>query len=606
MATLTKSLLPISGYTNQYYTYQCVVTENSYNTATNTSNVTITFSIKGPWAPSFYEWLTYYGIIVDGAAKKTGSSSPYISTSYVQLLTWTGDIAHNSDGSKSINVGVYLYQSGPSNYLPKQYTASSPLSMGSVALTTIPRASSFGEISGNTIGSNMTVNINRNSSSFTHQLWYKLGNSEWYDLGKGIGTQKVFTISNDLLSQLPSATSGTLQLCLRTYNGGTQIGSDVYKNVTVYVASSVVPSVGTITLDPADIGGQNILIQGKNKLTVSVSGCSAGSGSSIKSYTFSGPGISTTTTSTSVTSSGTISNTGTLTYTVKVTDNRGRTASKNATITCYAYSAPYIRPFNAYRCDSSGKADENGTYVKCNYTLGYSSVNGTNNVTVKILYKKNSASSYASVTSLTNSTATSGSQLLNSIDISSTYTVYATIVDKYGGSAQSSTATIFSLSRVLNITPDGTGIAFGKISEKTSSNTNGLFECKWDAKFYGTATGPSGFSTSSDERVKKNIEDININIVDDLRPIQYELSDIDDGKTHYGFVAQEVVGILDDAGLNPETTGIVGYIMNNGRQEYVLTYTEFVPLLTKKCQDLQHEVDTLKQEIEELKQYIVK
>ena len=606
MATLTKSLLPISGYTNQYYTYQCVVTENSYNVANNTSNVTVTFYIKGPWAPSFYEWETYYGIIIDGSVIKTGSSSPYISTSYVQLLTWTGNITHSSDGSKSINVGVYLYQSGPANYLPKQYSSSSPLSMGSVALTTIPRASSFGTISGNTIGSNMVVNISRHSSSFTHQLWYKLGNSSWYDLGTGIGTQKTFTISNDLLSQLPSATSGTLQLCLRTYNGNTQIGSDVYKNVTVNVASSVVPTIGTITLDPTDINGQNILVQGKNKLTVKVSGCAAGSGSSIKSYTFSGPGISSTTTSTSVISSSTISNTGTLTYTVKVTDNRGRTASKTATITCYAYSTPYIKPFSAFRCNSNGTANQNGTYVKCDYTLGYSSVNGTNNVTVKIMYKKNTASSYSSVNSLTNSTATSGSQILSSIDISSTYTIYATITDKYGGSSQSSIETVFGAARIFNIASDGTGIAFGKMSEKTSSNANGLFECKWDAQFYGTATGPSGFSTSSDERVKKNIKDIDMNIVDELRPIQYELIDMDDGKTHYGFIAQEVVSLLDDAGLNPETTGIVGYIMNNGRQEYVLTYTEFVPLLTKKCQDLQHEVDTLKQEIEELKQYIVK
>ena len=259
MATLTKSLLPISGYTNQYYTYQCVVTENSYNVANNTSNVTVTFYIKGPWAPSFYEWETYYGIIIDGSVIKTGSSSPYISTSYVQLLTWTGNITHSSDGSKSINVGVYLYQSGPANYLPKQYSSSSPLSMGSVALTTIPRASSFGTISGNTIGSNMVVNISRHSSSFTHQLWYKLGNSSWYDLGTGIGTQKTFTISNDLLSQLPSATSGTLQLCLRTYNGNTQIGSDVYKNVTVNVASSVVPTIGTITLDPTDIDRKSVV-----------------------------------------------------------------------------------------------------------------------------------------------------------------------------------------------------------------------------------------------------------------------------------------------------------------------------------------------------------
>lgn len=477
MATLTKSILPISGYTNQYYTYQCVVTENSYNIANNTSNVTVTFSIKGQWAPSFYEWETYYGIVVDGSVKKTGSSSPYISTSYVQLLTWTGDISHNSDGSKSINVGVYLYHSGPTNYLPHQYTSSSPLSMGSVALTTIPRASAFGTISGNTIGSNMTVNITRHSSSFTHQLWYKLGNSAWYDLGAGIGTQKTFAISNDLLSQLPSATSGTLQLCLRTYNGSTQIGSDVYKNITVYVSNSVIPTVGTITLDPADINGQNILVQGKNKITVTVSGCAAGAGSSIKSYTFSGPGISSTTTSTSVTSSNTISSSGTLTYTVQVTDNRGRTASKTATITCYAYTAPYIKPFTAYRCNSGGTADDNGSYAKCNYTLGYSSVNNTNSVTVKIMYKKNTASSYSSVTSLTNSTTKSGSQLLSSISTASTYTIYATITDQYGGSSQSSFETVFSVSRVFNITSDGTGIAIGKMAESTNT-----LDVKWQIK----------------------------------------------------------------------------------------------------------------------------
>ena len=119
MATLTKSLLPISGHTNQYYTYQCTVTENSYSAVNNTSNVTIAFYIKGPWNPSFYEWITYYGILVDGSVKKTGSSSPYVTTSNLHLLTWTGDIAHNSDGAKSINVGVYLYHNGPSNYLPK-------------------------------------------------------------------------------------------------------------------------------------------------------------------------------------------------------------------------------------------------------------------------------------------------------------------------------------------------------------------------------------------------------------------------------------------------------------------------------------------------------
>ena len=477
MATLTKLILPISGYTDQYYTYQCVVTENSYNVANNTSNVTIAFSVKGPWSPSFYEWDTNYGIVVDGSVKKTGSGSPYISTSYVQLLTWTGDIAHSSDGSKSINVGVYLYHSGPANYLPRQYTSSSPLSMGSVTLTNIPRASSLSlSTTSLNVGDSITANIYRAASNFTHTVEFYINNT-YYQKYSSVETSQSFTIPSSWYAAMPSTSSCTAYCSITTYNGNTQIGNKVTKTFTVNVPSRIVPFVGTITLDPVDINGRNILVQGKNKLNISVSGCMAGTGSGIKSYTFSGPGISITTTGTSVTSSNAISNAGTLTYTVTVTDNRGRTASKTATITCYAYTTPYIKPFSAFRCNSNGVQDANGSYAKCNYNLEYSSVNGTNNVTVKIMYKKNTDPTYSSVTSLTNSTAKSGNQLLNTIATSSTYTMYATIVDQYGGSSESNLETVFSASRALNITPDGTGIALGKMAE----NTN-MLDVKWQIR----------------------------------------------------------------------------------------------------------------------------
>lgn len=566
----------------------------SQSIANNTT--TISWNLKGSGSYT-YGWVTCGGfkVVINGSTVYSQSTDYRVNVySGTTVASGTHIISHNSDGSKtfsaSAQAGIYTYAVNCSG-------------SGSWALTTIPRASSFGTISGNTIGGNMTVNITRNSSSFTHQLWYKLGNSQWYDLGTGIGISKTFTISNDLLSQLPSATNGILQLCVRTYNGSTQIGSDVYKNVTVYVNNNVVPKVGTITLTPQTYSQ---LIQGKNKVTVGVSGCSAGTGSSIKSYTFSGPGLSTTTTSTSATS-GIISSTGALTYTVTVTDNRGRTVSGTKTITCYPYSAPYIKSFSVYRSDANGTKTDKGKYIACilNNSIVYSSVGNTNNVTVRLYYRNNAGvSGFNYETLMTNSTDISVNK---KIPIGNgTYSAYLEITDRYGGKSITSTETIFGELRVLNITQDGTGIAFGKMSEKTDSNSNGLFECKWDAKFYGTATGPSGFSTSSDERVKKNIKDIDVNIVDGLRPVQYELSSVDDGKVHYGFVAQEVASLLDSVGLDSETTGMVGYIINNGQQEYVLTYTEFVPLLTKKCQDLQSEIDMLKQEIDELKNNIVK
>ena len=496
MATLTKSLLPISGYTNQYYTYQCVVTENSYSVANNTSNVTITFSIKGPWAPSYYEWATNYGIIVDGAVKKTGSSSPYVSTSYVQLLTWTGDIAHSSDGSKTINVGVYLYHNNTANYLPKQYTSSSPLTMGSVALTTIARASQPSIITWpNTtqnigdIGSTVTIHMNRASSSFTHTVRYAFGSLSG-NIATGVTNNCSWTIPTSFYAQIPSATSGTGTVYCDTYNGSTLIGTKSV-SFTTTVSSSVVPTVGTITLTPQ---AYNYLVQNKNTVKVAVSGCSAGAGSGIKSYTFSGPGISTTTTSTSVTSS-TMSSSGTKTYTVTVTDNRGRTASKTASITCYAWSAPSIT-LNAYRVASSTSTTENdsGTYVRCTYNLSYSSVNNTNDVTVKIYYKKNTASSWSSKTALTDSKNTSGNYALSSIAADSTYTVYATITDSYSGSSTSTQITIFSAERILNIRSNGTGIAFGKMAE-----SDNLLDVKWPIKTGGSyvATMPTVLYSSS-------------------------------------------------------------------------------------------------------------
>ena len=330
------------------------------------------------------------------------------------------------------------------------------------------------------------------------------------------------------------------------------------------------------------------MVKGKNSLKISISDCSAGVGSSIKSYTFFGPSLTAiTTTNTSVTISS-VSSSGSLTYTVQVTDARGRTASKTNTIVCYDYFAPSFKSFNAYRANADGSANVNGTYLKCTYTVSYAPVNSTNSIIVTMHYNSTSI------------IVTDGSILIDlNGDTGTTYNVYLRIEDAYGGHNASDTLTVFGETRIFNITQDGTGLAIGKIADHSN-----MFECRWDAKFDGTVSGPSGFSTSSDERVKKNIQNIDVNIVDRLHPIQYELIQSADGKIHYGFIAQEVDDLLTDVGLNSESMGIIGQIMNNGRQEYVLTYTEFIPLLTKKCQDLQAETNMLKQEIVELKEII--
>lgn len=441
----------------------------SQSVANNTT--TISWSLKGSGSYSGYVMGGPFTVVINGSTVYSSSNRIEVwagNTTTTTIASGTTTIGHNADGTKSfsasVSAAIYSFSVNCSG-------------SGSWALTPIPRASAFGTISGNTIGSNMTVNINRNSSSFTHQLWYKLGNSKWYDLGTGIGTQKTFTISNELLSQLPNSTSGTLELCVRTYNGSTQIGADVYKNITVYVANSVVPTVGTITFTPQTY---SYLIQNKNTVKVAVSGCSAGTGSSIKSYTFSGPGIDTTITDTSTTS-GIISNTGTLTYTVTVTDNRGRATSKTSTIYCHPHFSPRITSLNAFRCNSSGQADKNGTNVRCSFTLTYALVNKTNKCSVNI-YGKTGNGNYKSIrtaSNLSNDSGTIGVSLIvdGTFDLNSKHTLYVTATDGYGGSGKSETFILFGASKILNITSDGTGIAFGKMAESTS-----MLDSRWPIK----------------------------------------------------------------------------------------------------------------------------
>ena len=432
-------------------------------------------------------YIRYYSIDMwvdkSGAITINGTSTSFTKAAWSDYPSGGGGKAllgtaktrvyHNSDGKKT-NVPISASWTPEITYAGTYY--STLTASTTVDLPTIPRSSSFTlSASSLAVGDQITVSISRASSSFTHTVEFYI-NSSYYQKYTGVATSKSFQIPTSWYSAMPSSSSCTAYCRVTTYNGNAQIGDQVSKSFIVSVPSNIIPTVGTITIDPVNINSQNILVQNKNRFSVSVSECSAGTGSSIKSYTFSGPGISSTTTSTSV-SGGPVSGSGTLTYTVKVTDNRGRSASKSATITCYAYVAPYFKSFSAYRANSSGSIDNNGSYIKCAYEIAYSSVNSTNSPTVKI---------YGGPSVVT---ATNGSALINlNGNTTSAYKIYATVSDSYSGSATSNTVTIFGASRIINAANDGLGVAVGKMSERTSSNPNGLFECAFDAKFYRNIT----------------------------------------------------------------------------------------------------------------------
>lgn len=443
---------------NGHHKFTLTVTEGSINIENNTSPVSFTFKISSLGGTyDFYQWgsTISFTITINGTTY-TGTIPDYDGDSTVTLKSGTLNVAHNTDGSKSISISFSVTDTAGMYYTPGNASAS-----GTMALTTIPRASSFGTITGNTIGGGITVNITRNSSSFTHSLWYSFGTKTWQSIGTGIGTSKTFTPPMSLCSEIPSSTSGTFTLILRTYSGSTQIGSDVYKTFTIYVPSSIVPSAPTISHSEAVSGLASkfaAYVKGKSKLSVSLS-ASGIYGSTIKSYateilgsTYSGSSFT----------SGILNSNGTVKIKTTVIDSRGRTASNEISITVIDYSNPYISLFNVERCNSDGTLNDDGVYIKATFTCGISSVGNKNDKTIKIQYQSGSSwVDLVTYSEYSKSNATYVSTVTFTTDSSFNFRLY--VADYFiNVTSPDNISTGFTL---ININADVNGIAFGKVSE---------------------------------------------------------------------------------------------------------------------------------------------
>jgi hypothetical protein len=654
-----------------------MVTATLYYSRNNTG-----FTTSGTWSGS---------ITINGTTK---SDSGYLSITYnsnTKAITNTVKVPHNTDGTKTITISATGSISGT--------TLSGTSVSSSVTLNTIPRAATLNSLTCSTSYLDGTFTYKYTPTTTSYYIRGNLSlnlNGEYISInsdnnGKpSSAAQQTKTINLDsdqlttIYKKLPSSTSGTLRLTLRTYSDSgytKQVGEASYKEVKLTIPSDVKPSIdpNDITLDPANITlngtSYNYLLKGKNQLSLSVSGVSAGSGSSIKSYEFSGPSMSKTDTSAS-TSVATVTNVAsftdekaTLTYKVTITDKRNRSSYATKTIVCYDYKNPYF---------SSFKVSRSNTTLKCTYTPVFSSINGKNTASVKIYYTTGSTTSTKSVSSVTSGTSISTSITL--VNATSTYQVYAVITDGLSEQGCTATKTMYGEARVMNVRADGTGIAFGKMAE-----TSNLFECKWPVKIndrisFGTGTqsrlytdsnsdhtniiylmlgtntsagvesglalhessfyvpgenndgiialgsggrkwnqlyATNGTISTSDRNKKEDIaemSDTQEQLFNELKPVTYKLKSGASGRTHYGFISQDIEESMNELGLSG--TDFAGFCKDkhtdddgncvfdeNGDEvyDYSLRYSEFIALNTHMIQKLQQEIEALKAEINTIK-----
>lgn len=376
------------------------------------------------------------------------------------IYTKTVTVAHNANGTKtcsfSATAGINVTLSG--TYYGN-VTAS-----GSGTFDTIARASTISSVTSSVAinGTNeVTVNITRAASSFTHTVVFSFGS--YSKTTTGVGTSTSYAIPTSWINAIPSATSGTAKVTVTTYSGSTKIGTAVSKNFTVTVPASVVPTISGVTIAEAVAGLADQFggyVQSKSKLAVTITAAGAYS-STIKSYKTTIQGASYTAKSFT---SGMLSKSGTSTITITVTDSRGRTASTTKSLTVIAYAAPKITSFQAFRCLADGTENYDGTYVSAAINFSISPISDKNEAAYTLEYKLSSADDWTTLTSgavyALKDSIVSSSGLFgqdNSFDLRLSVTDYFATVR--------STTQIPTAFTLIDYNASGRGIAFGKVSE---------------------------------------------------------------------------------------------------------------------------------------------
>lgn len=253
------------------------------------------------------------------------------------LASGSSTISHNADGTKTLPISCTF---NPNNGLHGTITVSASLS-----LTTIPRSSSV-SVSPGVIGSSVTININRQSSSFKHTVRYAWAGKSG-TIATNVDTSTSWTIPLDFANDIPNSASGTGTIFVDTYSGSTKTGTQS-TTLTASVPANVKPTFTGVSLSDLNGAAQNLIPSGNtfiqviSNIKVAFNGAVGSYGSSITGYYAEIIGKNQSTSSNGG-SLGIMNYHGTIKIRASVSDSRGRWSdTKEVSVTVLEYFAPAL------------------------------------------------------------------------------------------------------------------------------------------------------------------------------------------------------------------------------------------------------------------------
>ena len=386
----------------------------------------------------------------------------------VTLASGSSTISHNSDGRKTLPFSCTF---NPNNGLHGTITVS-----GNLGLTAIPRSSSV-SVSAGVIGSSVTININRQSSSFKHTVRYAWAGKSG-TIATNVDTSTMWTIPIDFANDIPNSASGTGTIYVDTYSGSTKTGTQS-TTLTASVPANVKPTFTGISLSDLNGAAQNLISNGNtfiqviSNIKVAFNGAVGSYGSSITGYYAEIVGKNQSTSSNGG-SLGIMNYHGTIKIRASVSDSRGRRSdTREVSVTVLEYFAPAL----SFSIARTGSTSSTLTATR-NARIAPLTVSGSQKNSMTLTFKVArlgttnfqvdtgpATGSWTSISNLTNSQANlAGNYLANQ-----SWVVIGTLEDKF-------TRTDFMVNVATEsvvLSYDRSGVGINKIRERGALDVKG-------------------------------------------------------------------------------------------------------------------------------------
>ena len=446
------------------------VEQGSQSITANTSTVNwrMTVSRTGTYYTHNHQGDSTLSLNLDG--QNVHYSYPTWETSGEEytLASGSSTISHNADGTKTLPISCTF---NPNNGLHGTITVSASLS-----LTIIPRSSSV-SVSAGVIGSAVTININRQSSSFKHTVRYAWAGKSG-TIASNVDTSTSWTIPLDFANDIPNSASGTGTIFVDTYSGSTKTGTQS-TTLTASVPANVKPTFTGISLSDLNGAAQNLIPNGNtfiqviSNIKVAFNGAVGSYGSSITGYYAEIVGKNQSTSSNGG-SLGIMNYHGTIKIRASVSDSRGRWSdAREVSVTVLEYFAPAL----SFSIARTGSTSSTLTATR-NAKIAPLTVSGSQKNTMTLTFKVArlgttnfqvdtgpATGSWTSISNLVNSQANlAGNYLANQ-----SWVVIGTLEDKF-------TRTDFMVNVATEsvvLSYDRSGVGVNKIRERGALDVKG-------------------------------------------------------------------------------------------------------------------------------------